>query len=175
MLNMRELIPWTRGREVTSGRRVEHPLVAFQREVDRLFDDFWRGFDLPLFGRPERMGGTVSPKIDISEKDDEIVVTAELPGLDEKDLEVTLTDNVLSIRGEKKLEKEEKERGYTYTERSYGSFERRIPLDVEVLSDKVAAAFKNGVLTVTLPKSPEAQKNVKHIPIGAGESGQKAA
>jgi hypothetical protein len=56
MLNMRELIPWTRGREVTSGRRVEHPLVAFQREVDRLFDDLWRGFDLPLFGRPERMG-----------------------------------------------------------------------------------------------------------------------
>jgi HSP20 family protein len=175
MLNMRELIPWTRGWEVTSGRRVEHPLVAFQREVDRLFDDLWRGFDVPLFGRPERMGGTVSPKIDISEKDDQIVVTAELPGLDEKDLEVTLTDNVLSIRGEKKLEKEEKERGYTYTERSYGRFERRIPLDVEVLSDKVAAAFKNGVLSVTLPKSPEAQKNVKHIPIGAGEGGQKAA
>jgi HSP20 family protein len=88
---------------------------------------------------------------------------------------VTLTDNVLSIRGEKKLEKEEKERGYTYTERSYGSFERRIPLDVDVLSDKVSAAFKNGVLTVTLPKNPEAQGHVKRIAIGGGESEQKAA
>ena len=175
MLNVRELIPWTRGREVTSGRRIEHPLVAFQREMDRLFEDFWRGFDLPLVGRPERIGGAVSPRIDISEKDDEIVVSAELPGLDEKDVEVTLTDNVLLIRGEKKLEKEEKERGHTYTERSYGSFERRIPIDAEVLSDKVSAAFKNGVLTVTLPKSPEAQKHVRHIPIGAGESEKKAA
>ena len=175
MLNVRELIPWTRGREVTSGRHIEHPLVAFQRERDRLFDEFWRGFDLPLVGRPERMGGSVSPRIDISEKDDEVILSAELPGLDEKDIEVTLTDNVLTIRGEKKLEKEEKERGYTYTERSYGSFERRIPLEVEVLSDKVSAAFKNGVLTVTLPKSPEAQRHVRHIPIGAGESERKAA
>jgi HSP20 family protein len=176
MLNMRELIPWTRGREVTSGRRVEHPLMAFQREMDRLFEDFWRGFDLPLVGRPERIGGAVSPRIDISEKDDEVVVSAELPGLDEKDVEVTLTDNVLLIRGEKKLEREEKERGYTYTERSYGSFERRIPLDVEVLSDKVSATFKNGVLTVRLPKSPEAQKHVRHIRIGGAiESEEKAA
>ena len=160
---------------MTSGRRIEHPLVAFQREVDRLFDDFWRGFDLPLLGRPERVGGSLAPRIDISEKDDEVVVSAELPGLDEKDIEVTLTDNVLSIRGEKKLEKEEKELGYTYTERSYGSFERRIPLDVEVLGDKVSAAFKNGVLTVMLPKSPEAQRHVRHIPIGAGEAERKAA
>jgi HSP20 family protein len=175
MLNMRELIPWTRGREVTSGRRVEHLLMAFQREMDRLFEDFWRGFDLPLVGRPERIGGAVSG-IDISEKDDEVVLSAELPGLDEKDVEVTLTDNVLLIRGEKRLEREEKERGYTYTERSYGSFERRIPLDVEVLSDKVSATFKNGVLTVRLPQSPEAQKHVRHIPIGAAiESEKKAA
>ena len=175
MLNMRELIPWARGRDVTSGRRVEHPLVAFQRDMDRLFEDFWRGLDMPLLGRLERTGGSVAPRIDIGEKDDEVVVSAELPGLDEKDIEVTLTDNVLSIRGERKLEKEEKERGYTYTERSYGSFERRIPLDVEVLSDKVSASFKNGVLTVTLPKSPTAQGRVKHIAIGAGEREQKAA
>ena len=109
-------------------------------------------------------------------KDDDIAVSAELPGLEEKDVDVTLTDNVLLIRGEKKHEKEEKERGYTYTERSYGSFERRIPIDAEVLSDKVSAVFKNGVLTVTLPKSPEAQKHVRRIPIGgAAESAAKAA
>lgn len=176
MLNVRELIPWSRGREVPSERTIEHPLMMFQREMDRLFEEFRRGFDLPTLARGERTGGYISPRIDISEKDDEILVSAELPGLEEKDVDVTLSDNVLLIRGEKKLEKEEKERGYTYTERSYGSFERRIPIDAEVLSDKVSAVFKNGVLTVTLPKSPEAQKHVRRIPIGgAAESAAKAA
>ncbi len=176
MLNMRELIPWSRGREVPSERTIEHPLVMFQREMDRLFEEFRHGFDFPTFVRGERTGGYLSPRIDISEKDDQIVVCAELPGLEEKDVDVTLTDNVLTIKGEKKLEKEEKERGYTYTERTYGSFERRIPIDAEVLSDKVSAAFKNGVLTVTLPKSAETQKHVRRIPIGgAGESEKKAA
>lgn len=115
MLNVR------RGRELPSERTIEHPLVMFQREMDRLFEEFRRGFDLPTLARGERMGGYLSPRIDISEKDDDIVVSAELPGLEEKDVDVTLTDNVLLIRGEKKHEKEEKERGYTYTERSYGS------------------------------------------------------
>jgi HSP20 family protein len=176
MVSMRELIPWSRGRELPTERVFEHPLVMFQREMDRLFEEFRRGFDLPTLVRGERTGGYLSPRIDISEKDDEIVVWAELPGLDEKDVDVTLTDDVLTIRGEKKLEKEGRERGYMYTERSYGSFERRIPIDTEVLSDKVSAVFKNGVLTVTLPKSPEAQKHVRHIPIGGAiESEKKAA
>jgi HSP20 family protein len=176
MLSMRDLIPWTRGREVPGERAIEHPLVMFQREMDRLFEEFRRGFDLPTLTRGERIGGYLAPRIDVSEKDDEIIVSAELPGLEEKDVDVTLTDNVLLIRGEKKQEKEERERGYTYTERSYGSFERRIPIDAEVLADKVSAGFKNGVLTVTLPKSPEAQKHVRRIPIGGAiESEKKAA
>jgi HSP20 family protein len=176
MLSMRELIPWTRGRDVPSERVIEHPLVMFQREVDRLFEEFRRGFDFPTLTRGERTGGYLAPRIDISEKDDEIIVWAELPGLEEKDVDITLTDNVLLIRGEKKQEKEERERSYTYTERSYGSFERRIPIDAEVLSDKVSAVFKNGVLTVTLPKSPEARKHVRRIPIGGAiESEKKAA
>src|SRR5512132_383535 len=112
MLNVRELIPWGRGRDVTSGRRVEHPLVAFQREMDRLFEDFWRGFDLPLLGRLERTGGSVSPRIDI-EKDDEVVASAELPGLDEKDIEVTLPGNVLAIRV-KKSSRRKRRRGVTH-------------------------------------------------------------
>jgi HSP20 family protein len=175
MLNMRELIPWTRGREVPSERVVEHPLVMFQREMDRLFEEFRRGFDLPMFTRGERAGGYLAPRIDVSEKDDAVVVCAELPGLEEKDVEVTLTDNVLLIRGEKKQEKEERERGYTYRERSYGSFERRVPIDAEVLADKVSAGFKNGVLTVTLPKNPEAQKHVRRIPIGGATESEKQA
>lgn len=176
MFNMRELIPWNRSREVGTGRRIEHPLMTFQREVDRLFDEMWRGFDLPTTWRTDR--SLLTPRIDVRETDDAVIVSAELPGLEEKDVEVTLSDDVLTIRGEKKSEREEKDGGYSYSERSFGTFERRIPIDASVMEDKVAATFKNGVLTVSLPKSPEAQKQVKRIPIGGGgeaTSEQKAA
>lgn len=166
MLNMRELMPWSRGREPATARRFEHPLMAFQKEVDRLFDEFWRAVDLPSALRGERIDMMSPPRIDASETETEIAVRAELPGMEEKDVELTLTDNMLTIKGEKKLTKEEKERGYSYAECSYGSFERRIPLEVEVDADRVAASFKNGVLSVTLAKSPQAQKHVRRIPIG---------
>ena len=126
------------------------------------------GFDVPALGRSERVGTIISPRIEVKEKDNEVVVSAELPGLQEKDVEVTLTDNVLSIRGEKKLEKTQKEEEYTYSERSYGSFERRIPIDAEVLGDKVSATFANGVLTVSLPRNPDAKGHARRIPIGGG-------
>ena len=111
MLTMRDLIPWGRGRDVAAGRTAEHPLVSFQRDMDRLFEDLWRGFDAPLLGRSDRTKAMISPRIELKEKDDEIVVSAELPGLHKKDIEVTLTDNVLSVRGEKKLEKSLERRG----------------------------------------------------------------
>ncbi len=171
MLTVRDLIPWSRGRDVAAGRTAEHPLMSFQREMDRLFEDLWRGFDVPALGRDERVGTMISPRIELKEKDGEVVVTAELPGLQEKNVEVTLTDNVLSIRGEKKLEKTDKEAEYTYSERSYGAFERRIPIDAEVVGDKVAAKFADGVLTVTLPKNPDAKGHSRRIPIGGGAAG----
>ncbi len=171
MFGMRDLIPWSRGRDVTSRRQgPEHPLMTFQRDLDRMFEDLWQNFDLPVFGRFERERGMVTPRLDLHETDTEFVVTAELPGMEEKDVEVVLGDNVLTIKGEKKAEHEEKEKGYAYSERSYGSFERRIPIDTEVVSEKVDAAFKNGVLTVTLPKKPEARKHFKRVPVrGSGE------
>ena len=175
MLNMRDLIPWSRGRELSGGRPAEHPLVSFQREMDRLFEDLWRGVDVPTFLRGERSGGAISPRIELSDKPEHLVVRAELPGLEEKDVEITLTEGALVIRGEKKLEKEEKEEGYTYSERAYGAFERRIPLEFEVLGDKVTAEFANGVLTVTLPKSPRAMASARRIAIGKAPAEQKAA
>ena len=177
MLNMRDLIPWARSRDVAAGRSAEHPLMSFQREMDRLFEDLWRGFDVPMFGRGERVGTMITPRVELKEKEDEIVVSAELPGLQDKDVQVTLTDNVLSIRGEKKQEKIEKDEGHTYSERSYGAFERRIPIDAEILGDKVSARFADGVLTVTLPKNPAAKSQARRIPIaGEGEkTEQKAA
>jgi HSP20 family protein len=155
MLGMRDLIPWSRGTG-TSPRRQEldHPLMSVQREIDRLFDDFWRGANVPGFGG----ASMISPRIDVSENEKEIVVTAELPGLEERDVEVLLADNALTLKGEKKAERNESEHGYVYKERSFGSFRRTLPLDAEVNPDEVDARFHNGVLTVTLPKSPEVQK-----------------
>jgi len=164
---MRDLIPWPRRREVSVRRGTEaDPFVALHREMNRLFDDFMRGFDLAPFGPDrffdgfDRVGGW--PRIEVSETDKEVKVTAELPGLDEKDVEVELANGALCIRGEKKTETEDKDR--LFSERFYGRFERRIPVE-DVEEDKVAAAFKNGVLTVTLPKSPQAQQKVRRIAI----------
>ncbi len=107
-----------------------------------------------------RTGGW--PNIEVSDTDKEVKVTAELPGLEEKDIDVELANGILSIKGEKKTETEDKDR--LFSECYYGRFERRIPVD-EVEEDKVSASFKNGVLTVTLPKSAKAQENVKRIMI----------
>jgi HSP20 family protein len=168
MLTVRDLIPWGRDREVAQPRGAEHPLMAFRREMDRLFDDMWRGFDVLVPGRADRPHAMMAPRIELTDSDGEVVVSAELPGLQQKDVEISLTDNILTIRGEKKLEKSEKEGGYTYSERSYGSFQRRIALDAEVVADKVTASFADGVLTVRLPKQPTATKSTRRIAIDGG-------
>jgi HSP20 family protein len=162
---IRDLIPWReRGGDV-SVRRSEaaSPFFALHREVNRLFDDIFRGFDLSPFGSDRFFDRTFGwPKLEVSETDKEIKVTAELPGLDEKDVDVELANGVLAIRGEKKTESDDTDR--LFSERYYGRFERRIPVD-DVEEDSVAASFKNGVLTVTLPKIPAARQKVKRIAI----------
>jgi HSP20 family protein len=163
---MKDLIPWNRGRDV-SVRRGEalDPFTALQRDMNRLFDDFLRGFDLAPFGSDRWLDGSAGwPKIEVSESEKDVRVTAELPGLDEKDVEVQLANGVLAIKGEKKTETEDKDR--LFSERFYGRFERRIPLD-GVDEDQVSASFKNGVLSVVLPKSAKAQQKVKRIAIEA--------
>jgi len=109
--------------------------------------------------------GALAPSIDVSENDKGIEVTAELPGVDEKDVEVTLADNLLTIKGEKKSEREEKEEGSYVSERSYGSFQRSFSLPYEVDAGKVEAKFDKGVLKISLPKSPELKKKTKKIAI----------
>jgi len=161
---IRDLIPWNRGREVSVRRSEEtNPFLTLHREMNRLFDDVFRGFDLAPFGNDRFSDRAVGwPNIEVSETDKEVQVTAELPGLEQKDIDLELTNGVLAIRGEKKTETEDKDR--LFSERYYGRFERRIPVD-EVEEDKVSASFKNGVLTVTLPKSPSAQQKVRRISI----------
>lgn len=149
--------------------RYSDPFSAMRSEMDRVFDSFLgRGFGaLPAMLRGSD-NGAVMPSIDVRETPTEFVVEAELPGMDEKDVSVTLSDGVLSLKGEKKSEREEKKDDYHLTERSYGSFQRSFRVDDAVDPDKVKAAFEKGVLTVTLPKRPEAAKTEKRIPIGTG-------
>ena len=109
-----------------------------------------------------------APSVDVSETDDEVQVTADLPGLTEKDVEVTLEDGALTIRGEKKEEREEKKRNYHLVERSYGRFERAVALPHGIDPGKVKARFRNGVLHVTLPKTPENRSRSRAIEITAG-------
>ncbi len=146
-------------------RREEYnPFSLLRQEMNTLFDNFFRGFDLePIAGR----FGTFSPNIDVKESDKDISVTAELPGMDDKDIDVSLTKDSLTIKGEKKEEKEEKGKDYYRMERSFGSFSRTIPLPVEIDMDKVKAEFKKGLLTVTLPKTAKAIKETKKIPVKA--------
>jgi HSP20 family protein len=136
------------------------PFLSLQREMNRLFDDVFRGFDAPALS-----GRTAWPNVDVAETDTEYKVTAELPGLEEKDVELTLRDNALTLSGEKRDEREEKNEGRYYAERFVGRFSRTIPLPVEVDAEKVGAAFKNGVLTVVLPKNEQARDTSKRIPI----------
>jgi HSP20 family protein len=159
----RDLIPWNRGSNL-AGRRGEdvNPFMMLQREMNRMFDDVFRGFDLAPFGGGGGLNTMGWPHIEVSETDKEVRVVAELPGLDEKDVQVELANGALVIKGEKKSEHEDKD--LTFSERYYGRFERRIPID-DVDDGKIAASFKTGVLTVTLPKSAKAQEKVKRIAI----------
>ena len=152
------------------------PFEALRNQVDRLFHDFQTGFlrapsyrsllDIEPFWRRD-FSFDVTPAIDIVEKDKAFEVTAELPGLDVKNIEVQLSDNVLTIKGEKQEEKEEKAKDRYVSERRYGSFRRSLQVPTGVDAGKIEATFKSGVLTVTLPKSPEAQNNHKTIPVTA--------
>jgi HSP20 family protein len=168
-MNVRDLIPWSRQRERLPSMREDFgnggsPFLALHREINRLFDDAFRGFDgLPGFSR-----ALAWPSVEVSDADTELRVTVELPGMEEKDIDLALQDGVLTIRGEKHEETTGEDRAYS--ERLYGRFERRIPLGFEVDDARAEARFANGVLTIVLPKSPEAQKNVKRIPIAGDAS-----
>jgi HSP20 family protein len=163
-MSVRDLIPWNRGRDVVVRRGEDtNPFLALHREVNRLFDDVFRGFDFAPFGFDRRFDRAIGwPNIEVNDTDKEMKVTVELPGLDEKDVELELSNGVLAIKGEKRTESEDKDR--LFSERYYGRFERRIPVE-DIDEDKASASFRNGVLTVTLPKTPRAQRPVKRIAI----------
>jgi len=139
---MSSLIPWT-------GRG---DLTTLRREMDRVFDRFFEGWPF----RVSAEGREWAPSVDVSETAKKVVVKAEVPGMDAKDIDITVTGDILTIRGERKQVKEEKEENFHRIERSYGAFSRSIRLPAEVETDKVDAAYKDGVLKITMSKTKKA-------------------
>jgi HSP20 family protein len=163
-MGLRDLIPLSKSQNAVQRREEPNPFLTLHREMNRLFDDVFNGFGLASRG-PALMEGHFSwPRVELTETDKVLNVTAELPGMDEKDVQVELADGVLVIRGEKKVENDGD--GKLFSERYYGSFERQIPLD-GVQQDKAEASFQNGVLKVSLLKSEDARQNVKRITINS--------
>lgn len=166
----------TKAESHTAGVPAKGPFQGLRRQIEQTLEDFEQGLWPSTFGqsllgvapfwRRGGQGGTV-PAVDVAEKKDAFEITAELPGLDEHDIEVKIANGLLSIAGEKKEEKEEKKKDYYLSERHYGAFQRSFSMPEGVDANKVEATFKKGVLTVTLPKTPEAQKKAKTIPVKA--------
>jgi HSP20 family protein len=171
---MKSLIPWRRkGEGLLPIRRRSDPVQALQGRMNDLFDDFFGGFEDVFGGAPMQLAKqgegwlAESPSFEVSESEDEFRVKAELPGMDEKDVDVSLEGDELTIRGEKKREREEKRRDYHVTEVSYGEFYRSFRLPEGVDREKAKAQFKKGVLTLTLPKTEQVKAARKRIAIDA--------
>ncbi len=148
-----------------------HPFEQMHREMDRMFDDFFRNFDLPSRWRSGSFAPAwgadqwLKPSVDITSTDKEYAIHVELPGVTGDDVNVELTGNTLKIRGEKRQETEDKGRDYYTTERSYGSFQRVLSLPEDADENGVAATFKNGVMTITVPRKETPQSSARQIEI----------
>ncbi len=166
------LLNWNWGKKNLPIRREDSSPVessAFfplQRDVNRVFDDFFRTFETGLlspFG--EISESMFHPRLEVKENPDDLRISVELPGIDEKDIDLSITNDALTISGEKREEKEENTQGYYRMERTYGSFHRRVPIPCQIDKDKVEATFKKGVLNIVLPKTDEAKQQIKKISI----------
>ena len=165
----RSLLPFSRNMPMSRSGEETDPFLTLRREMNRLFDDAFGGFGLPsLFGPvlgPVLRHMPAAPKVDVSETENEIRIAAEMPGTDENNVEVLLDDDRLIIRGEKKEEREDKDRNYHVRERVEGIFSRTLPLPFSPDPSQVKADFKNGVLTITLPKPKEVREKQHRIEV----------
>ncbi|MFN3548706.1 MAG: Hsp20/alpha crystallin family protein [Mesorhizobium sp.] len=139
---------------------------SLRKEIDRLFEDFSKGFDLPALATGGGFG--LVPDMDMHDGEKDVTLSIELPGVDEKDIDLSVSGQMITISGEKKSEKETKEGESVRRERSYGSFSRTVTLPFRIDGDKVKAKFAKGVLTVTVPKPEDAMRQAKKVPIAAG-------
>ena len=160
-MKIKDMVP-TKMRSPLRRREEKNPFLSLRQEMNRLFDSSFDDFSIRPF---KETWERTFPQVNIKENDKEIEVSAELPGMDQKDVDISLYNNVLTIQGEKKQKKEDKEGDYYHMECSYGSFHRDIALSSEVDESKIKADFKNGVLKITLPKKEEARRKAKKIEI----------
>lgn len=162
-MQLGSLIPRRSSPAARSGGESD-PFFSLRREMDRLFDDFTQFWDLPAMGSSN---GVLSPRVDMAETDEGLEITAELPGIDPKNIELDLSDEVLTLKAEQKTEREEKDekRRYHLVERSHGTFMRRFALPFEPDQDKLEANFDKGVLRITVPRSATAEKRGRKIPV----------
>jgi HSP20 family protein len=171
-----EKVPTKTGKSPSIFEETWQPLARLRTDMERMFEDFFSSVSSSLSGRKgtvepfrtvERMFTGSAPAVDLVEKENTYEMSVELPGLDDKDVRLSLKDDVLTLSGEKKEQTEEKKQGYHFSERRFGSFRRSFRLPDDVDQDKIEANFKKGVLTVTLPKNPEAAKSEKKIEVKA--------
>ena len=148
-------------------KTMDHPLGRLHSDIDKLFENFFQGFPSSAFSQKGKSAweGVILPQVDIGEGKDDYTVKVEVPGVDEKDIELTLADGTLVVRGEKRSEKEDHEKQFHRVERSYGAFQRMLSLPSDADESKVKAKFKNGLLTVTIGKNPDAKPPVRKIAI----------
>lgn len=168
-MQVKDLIPSGRDKETSPASEnatSSNPLVSLQRDINHVFEDFWRKVENGWNG-DDSVVGMFGPSTDVTETDKSVNVSVELPGMTEEDIDISLSGNTMTIRGEKKIEHEEERKGVYMSERHYGSFHRTVPLPAGVDPDKAEATYKNGVLTVSLPKTEEALASIKRIPVKA--------
>jgi HSP20 family protein len=171
-MHIKDLIPWARHGETARSKSMEpgatsdHPMAELQRQMNQVFESFWGRIDRP-FAAGGWPFGEQGPRSDVVETDEGVEVTVELPGMEQEDVEVSLAGDTLTVKGEKKVERQDQKKGYYVSERSYGSVYRTIPLPSGVDTEKADASFRNGVLTVKIPHSPEARARVKRINVKA--------
>jgi HSP20 family protein len=184
-MDLKKWVPWNwfkkeeedTGKTVPVRREDSHgqsgllasPIQQFHHEIDRLFDQMFHGLDLSSFRSERRLprlsGSILKPTLDLSASDKEYTITVEIPGVDQKDVKLEIVNDTLTIHGEKKQEKEEKEKNYYRMERSYGAFQRVLSLPEDADQDGIEATFKKGVLTVTLPKKSIPKSGVRQIEV----------
>lgn len=191
-MDFKKLVPWNwfadeeggEGKIIPIQHSEQHipgmplqPLQQLQGEIDRMFNNFFRGFSPPFAGfgnipslrLPGMAEGVLKPTLDISSSDKEYTISVEVPGVTEKDVKIEVVNNNLTITGEKKQEKEEKDKNFYRVERSYGSFQRVLSLPEDAEQDKIKATFKQGVLSLTIPRKAVLASKVKKIAIQSKE------
>ena len=162
-----DLIPWTGSRRGGALRQGSDPMRTLQSSLNQVFEDFFRGLDMPGLASSE-LAGVRMPDIDVQDTGNSLEIRAELPGMSEDDVELSLSDGALVIRGEKRQERSEEDERYVLRERAFGRIERAVPLPEGVDPDRAEASFRNGVLTVTIPKTEQGRASMKRIGVRRG-------